>query len=286
MRHKHILTYVGSQFVQTHYTEWGAAENPEVIFCVHGLTRNCRDFDELARALSERFRVVCVDVVGRGGSGWLDDAKSYNYATYANQIGGVLAHINAESVRWVGTSMGGILGMLLAAPTNSPITQMVISDVGPIIPEQSLKQIAEYLGQSPAFASLTQAEQYLRLVHSGFGPLEDDQWRNLAEHSTREEQGVWRLHYDPAIAVAFQQISGAVDLTHVWQQVNCSVLVLRGAESTLLDAKLAAEMAQRVNVRLIEIPEVGHAPMMMSPGEINALEEFFCYTDCERADEG
>lgn len=281
MRHNYILTYIGSQFVQTHFTEWGAAENPEVVCCVHGLTRNSRDFDELARALSERFRVVCVDVVGRGLSGWLDNAKDYNYVTYANQLGGVLAHINAKSVRWVGTSMGGILGMLLAAAPNSPITQMVISDVGPVIPEASLKQIAEYLGNAPTFPSLTEAEQYLRLVHSGFGQLGNQQWRHLAQHSTREEQGVWRLHYDPAIAVAFQEISGEVDLTPVWHQVTCSVLVLRGAESQLLGAKLAGEMALRPNVRLIELPGVGHAPMMMSPGEINSIEEFFCYKEAE-----
>lgn len=283
MRHKHILTYVGSQFVQTHYTEWGASDNPEVVCCVHGLTRNSRDFDELARAMSERFRVVCVDVVGRGLSGWLNDAKGYNYTSYANQLGGVLAHLNADAVRWVGTSMGGILGMLLAAAPNSPISQMVISDVGPVIPEQSLKQIADYLGKAPTFDSLLQVEQYLRLVHSGFGQLEDHQWRHLAVHSTREEARGWRLHYDPAIAEAFQEISGDVDLTPIWQQITCPVLVLRGAESELMGAKLAENMAQRPNVRLIEIPDVGHAPMMMSPGEINALEEFFCYTEGEGA---
>lgn len=275
MRHNNILTYAGSQFFQTHYTEWGAEDNPEIICCVHGLTRNSRDFDEIARALSERFRVVCLDVVGRGLSDWLKAPEGYDYATYASQLGCVLAHLNVKKVRWIGTSMGGILGMVLAATPNSPITQMVISDVGPVIPEQSLKRIAEYLGKAPNFSSLAEAEQYLRTVHSGFGQLEDRQWRHLAEHSTRAEQGALRLNYDPAISVGFGEITGDVNITPLWQQVSCPVLVLRGAESELLSAQVAEEMAQRENVRLVELPGVGHAPMMMSREEIRMIEDFF-----------
>lgn len=274
MRHCEILTYAGQQFVQTHYTEWGASDNPDVVCCVHGLTRNCRDFDELAQALSDRFRVVCIDVAGRGLSGRLYDPHQYNYGSYASQAGGVIAHLNAERLQWVGTSMGGILGMLLAAAPHSPINQMVISDVGPVIPQQALQSIAEYLGSAPTFASLQDVEQYLRLVHCGFGNLDDRQWQHLAKHSSREEGGRWRLHYDPAIAEAFSDISGDADLTAVWQHVNCPVLVLRGAESTLLTAEMAQDMAQRSNVTLREFPGVGHAPMMMSADQIEAVRGF------------
>lgn len=274
MRHCQVLTYAGQQFVQTHYTEWGAADNPDVVCCVHGLTRNCRDFDELAQALSDRFRVVCVDVVGRGQSSRLDDPQQYNYASYVSQLGGVLAHLNAQRVQWVGTSMGGILGMLVAAAPHTPITRMVISDVGPVIPKQALQAIAGYLKNAPTFESLVQVEQYLRTVHSGFGNLDDRQWRQLAENSSRKEGDGWRLHYDPAIASAFDDVSGDVDLTPIWQHVRCPVLVLRGAESELLTAEIAENMARRPNVTVREFTGVGHAPMMMSADQIETVSSF------------
>lgn len=274
MRHCQILTYVGQQFVPTHYTEWGAADNPNVVCCVHGLTRNCRDFDELAQALSDRFRVVCVDIVGRGRSGWLDDPLQYNYTSYASQLGGVLAHINAERLHWVGTSMGGILGMLLAATAHTPISRLVISDVGPVIPKRALQQIAEYLSHRPTFSSLADVEQYLRAVHHGFGLLTDQQWQHLTECSCNQSEGGWRLHYDPAIASTFTDITDDVTLTPVWDRVQCPVLVLRGAESELLTASIADKMASEPNVTIREFSGVGHAPMMMSPDQIEAVCRF------------
>lgn len=276
MRHRQVLTYVGGEFASTHYTEWGATDNPDVVCCVHGLTRNCRDFDELAQSLSDRFRVVCVDVVGRGRSDWLRDARQYHYGSYVSQLACVIAHLNVQRLQWVGTSMGGILGMFLAAAPRTPISRMVISDVGPVIPKQALAAIAAYLGKAPSFASVDEVEQYLHQVHAGFGALTDEQWRHLAEHSARDCDGSWRLHYDPAIAAAFAAISGDVDLTSVWQQVNGPVLVLRGAESTLLTAETAAVMAQRENVRVDEFAGVGHAPMMMSADQIARVREFLC----------
>lgn len=275
MRHGQLLTFTGQQFVQTHYTEWGASDNPEVVCCVHGLTRNCRDFDELASALSERFRVVCVDIAGRGQSGRLDHPQQYNYASYVSQLGGLLAHLGVQRVQWVGTSMGGILGMLLAATPHTPITRMVISDVGPRIPVQALHSIAQNLGNAPTFNSLTEVEQYLRRVHQGFGNLNDQQWRHMAIHSSREEGGRLQLHYDPAIASTFADISGDVDLTPVWQQVHCPVLVLRGAESELLTPAIAEDMARHPGVSIREFAGVGHAPMMMSADQIDAVCNFF-----------
>lgn len=274
MRHRQVLTYAGHQFVQTHYTEWGAADNPNVVLCIHGLTRNSRDFDELALALRDQFRVVCVDVVGRGRSGYLLNAGQYDYPSYVSQLTGVLAHINASHVNWIGTSMGGILGMLLAATPNSPIRKMVISDVGPVIPKQALEAISSYLELTTEFESLAELEQHLRIIHSGFGDLTDQQWHHLALHSAREQAGKWHLHYDPAIASAFGPISDDVDLTLVWEQVHCPVLVLRGAQSTLLTASLAKRMAQRPNVTVQEFADVGHAPMMMSTDQIEFVRQF------------
>lgn len=274
MRHHYILVYAGQEFVQTHYTQWGSPDNPHVVCCVHGLTRNCRDFDELALALSSRFRVVCVDVAGRGLSGHLQNPQHYHYATYACQLGGVLAHINADQVQWVGTSMGGILGMLLAAAVQSPVRKLVISDVGPVIPKQALEDIAGYLGKAPVFTSQAEVEQYLRQLHSGFGHLSDQQWQHLAKHSSREEVGRWYLRYDPAIAEGFGEITGDADLRPVWEKVRCPVLVLRGANSELLPAETAADMARGANVQLREFADVGHAPMMMSDDQIETVREF------------
>lgn len=274
MRHREILTYAGQQFVQTHYTEWGDADNENVVCCVHGLTRNCRDFDELALALSDRFRVICVDIVGRGQSGRLDDAQQYNYGSYVNQLGGLLAHLNVQRLQWVGTSMGGILGTVLAAAPHTPITKMVISDVGPVIDKRVLQRIGEYLGKAPTFDSLAQVEKYLREVHSGFGNLSDRQWLHLAEHSSHEEAGHWQLNYDPAVASAFADISEDIDLTPVWQQVQCPLLVLRGADSEVLPSEVAEGIAQHPNVTLREFAGVGHAPMMMSADQIDVVSCF------------
>lgn len=275
MQQRQVLTYVGGEFVSTHFTEWGAADNPEVVICVHGLTRNCRDFDALAQALSRRFRVVCVDVVGRGRSDRLHDPTQYNYASYVGQLAGVIAHLNARNIRWVGTSMGGILGMLLAAAPQTPISRMVVSDVGPVISRQALTAIAAYVGRAPTLTSLADVEQYLRQVHRGFGELTDQQWHHLAIHSACKYDDHWRLHYDPAIAKAFADINADVDLTAYWQRISCEVLVLRGVESTLLPAKLAAQMAVRDNVQLREFTHVGHAPMMMNSEQIAIVEAFF-----------
>lgn len=274
MRHHQILTYAGQQFVETHFTDWGSPDNPNLVFCVHGLTRHCRDFDELALALSDRYRVIAVDVVGRGLSGWLDDAQHYHYGSYIQQLTAVLSHVNARSVRWVGTSMGGLLGMLMAAAPHTPIVQLVLSDVGPVVPKAALEAIADYLGKAPAFGSFAELERYVRQVHSGFGALSDQQWRHLATHGSYEQGGKWHLHYDPAIATNFTAIEGDVDLSPAWQQLRCPVLVLRGAQSSLLTAEAAAAMTSHPRVTLYEFAGVGHAPMMMSADQIHIVKSF------------
>lgn len=167
--------------------------------------------------------------------------------------------------------------MILAAAENTPITRMVMSDVGPVVPRQALMSIATHVGKAPTFGTLAEVEQYLRTVHSGFGHLNDQQWRHLTEHSSRQEYGRWRLHYDPAIAAVFADISGDVDLRPIWQQVSCPVMVLRGADSDLLTAEAARDMAQLDNVTVREFTEVGHAPMMMSPDQIAAVGAFLTH---------
>ena len=186
------------------YWEWGDPANRRVLVCVHGLSRQGRDFDTLAADLCGTYRVVCPDVVGRGQSDWLADPTGYAVPAYVADMVTLLARLDAEVVDWVGTSMGGLLGMMLAAQPQTPIARLVINDVGPLVPRASLERLAQYVGKAGTFRDQAALEIYLRQVHAPFGPLTDAQWRHLAQHSAqRSADGSITLAYDPAIAAAF-----------------------------------------------------------------------------------
>ncbi len=264
-------------FHRMRYLEWGAPDNPRVVVCVHGLTRNAHDFDELAQRLSRRYRVLCPDVVGRGGSDWLADKAEYGYPRYLADLATLIARSGAESVDWVGTSMGGLIGMLLAATPSAPIGRLVINDVGPFLPKAALERIASYVGQDPRFDGLNQVEAYLRRVHAPFGPLTDAQWQAMAVHgSRRSDDGRLALGYDPGIAEPFRGGVNDVDLWAVWGLLRCNVLVVRGVESDLLSAETAAQMVARgpAGTQLVEFAGIGHAPAFMSDDQIGAVETF------------
>ncbi len=268
-------------FHRLHYYEWGNAENPRVVLCVHGLTRNGRDFDALALALSGHYRVICPDVVGRGKSGWLSEKADYGYAQYCADMAALIARSGAATVDWVGTSMGGIIGMLMAAHSDSPIRRMVINDVGPFIPKAALERIKEYVGKEISFSSLDEAETYVRLISAGFGPLSDDQWRHLTETSVRPNaDGTLKLVYDPSLAHAFAGPIDDVDMWHIWDNISCPTLLIRGGDSDLLLAETAQEMARRgPRARTVKFDGVGHAPMLMSDEQIDAVRKFLLADD-------
>jgi pimeloyl-ACP methyl ester carboxylesterase len=275
MHPKHFLAYSPHGFHRLFYTEWGDPQNPRVVVCVHGLTRNGRDFDDLARALERDYRVICPDVVGRGRSDWLDVKADYGYPLYVSQMAALIAHVGAESVDWVGTSMGGLIGMFIAALPRSPIRRMVINDIGPLVPKASLERIGLYVGRDPAFDDIDALEAYIRVVAAPFGPLTDAQWRHLANHGHyRDVDGKYRLAYDPAICEPFRRPLDDVDLWPTWNAVRCPVLVIRGADSDLLLADTAARMKQRPNTESVEFVGVGHAPMLMDPGQIKPIRDF------------
>jgi pimeloyl-ACP methyl ester carboxylesterase len=263
-------------FHRLHYYEWGQAENPRVVLCVHGLTRNGRDFDILAQALSDHYRVICPDVIGRGKSGWLADKTHYGYAQYCADMTALIARSGARTVDWVGTSMGGIIGMLMASHTGSPIGRMVINDVGPFIPKAALERIKEYVGNDVSFDSLEEAETYVRFVSGGFGPLSDEQWRHLTETSFRPNgNGAFKLVYDPSLAHAFSGPINDVDMWNVWDAISCPTLLVRGGDSDLLLAETAEEMTRRgPRAQSVEFEGIGHAPMLMSDDQIEAVREF------------
>lgn len=262
-----------------HYTEWGDPDNPRVLVCVHGLTRNGRDFDTLALALSNRYRVVCPDVVGRGRSDWLTDPAGYGFPQYVADMMVLLARINVDDVHWLGTSMGGLIGMVIASQQRSPITRLVLNDVGPVITPESLKRIGEYVGKAPRFSCYEDAEKYIRLVSAPFGSLTDQHWQQLTESSIRQaDDGSWEMVYDPAIGDPFRQAylhQQAIDLWPIYDAIRCPTMVVRGAESDLLTPEVHAQMGQRgPRAHLAEIPGVGHAPMFMDDMQIRLVREF------------
>lgn len=261
-----------------------APEAKRLVVCVHGLTRNSRDFDFLARQLAADSLVVCPDIPGRGDSDWLSDGRHYGYPLYLQLMMQLLARLRQQfglhHCDWVGTSMGGLIGMMLASqPQNPlPLRRLVLNDVGYFLPFAALSRISEYVGRAPQFASLAAVELYLRDVGRPFGPLADEHWQHLARHGStvvQSEAGEYRqLKYDPAIARAFLELNGDVELDDIWQQVDIPVLLLRGAQSDLLLAETAALMAQKPGVRLVEFDAVGHAPMLMDAEQINVVAGF------------
>ncbi len=259
------------------YAEWPGPADAPTLLCIHGLTRNGRDFDALAEALSPQYRVVCPDIAGRGNSEFLADAADYNYSVYLADIAALIARLDVERLDFVGSSMGGIIGILMAALPNAPIRRLVLNDVGPLVPKAALLRIAAYVGLDPSFPDLAALEACLRLIHAPFGPLDDAQWRHLASHSARRKpDGSLGLAYDPKIAAALN--SGPiedVDLWAQWDAIKCPVLALRGAISDILPAEVAAAMTRRGPcARLVEFPGIGHAPALMAADQIGAIRDF------------
>jgi pimeloyl-ACP methyl ester carboxylesterase len=245
---------------------------------VHGLTRCARDFDAIAAALSDHYRVVCPDVAGRGDSDWLPDPMLYHLPQYVGDMVTLIARLDVEGVHWLGTSMGGLIGMALAAQPGTPVRKLVINDAGPVISKVSLERIATYVGMAPVFPDVATAEKYFRAVHATFGPHTDAEWRFLTEVAMRKYAGGGlRLHYDPKIAEPFRASMPEKDmeLWPLWDAIRCPTLVLRGAQSDLLTKETSAQLTQRgPKASVVEIPGVGHAPTLMHDDQIRIVRDF------------
>ncbi len=280
MKQNHLSCLGPHGYHRIAYTEWGDADNPNVVICAHGLTRNGRDFDFLARGLEKDFRVICPDVVGRGQSEWLTHKEDYVYPLYVADLSALIARANVESVSWVGTSMGGLIGMFIAAQPNTPIKRFVLNDVGAFIPKASLDRLGQYVGADPAFNSVEELEQTMRVVSAPFGPLTDAQWRHLAEHMVkRTSDGKIHFNYDPGISILFKQAQQDISLWPIWNNVKCPVLITRGVHSDLLLADTVEKMKQgRSNVQSVEIADTGHAPMLMDEAQIALVRHFLLST--------
>ena len=260
------------------YLEWGDPRNRDVLVCVHGLTRVARDFDPLARALCGQFRVVCPDVVGRGDSDRLADPMLYTTPQYVSDMVALIARLDVESVSWVGTSMGGLIGMALAAQKGTPIRRFVINDIGPVVAHGALERIGSYLGLAPEFPTLESAVGYIREVAAPFGKHTDAEWRFLTEIWVRETpEGKFRAHYDPCLREPFHASmpKGDMEIWSIYDAIRCPTLVIRGANSDLLAKQTVQEMTQRgPKAKAVEIPNVGHAPTLMHADQISIVREF------------
>jgi pimeloyl-ACP methyl ester carboxylesterase len=279
MRRGTVLCLGRNAFHNMRYYDWGDASNPRVVLCVHGITRSGRDFDVLARALAGEFRVICPDMAGRGESDWLASKGDYAYPQYMSDLTTLIAHVAGEpasSVYWVGTSMGGLIGMIMAALPRTPIARLVLNDAGMIVPKAALERLALYVGKDWRFPGYDELEAHMRWACAPFGPLTDEQWRHLTIHTAKKhDDGSWGLSYDPAIGDALQGELADIDLSRYWEAIVCPTLLLRGAESDVLTAETAAEMTARgPKARLVEFPGIGHAPMLMSDDQIAAVREF------------
>ncbi len=263
------------------YAEWGAPDNPNVLVCAHGLTRTGRDFDRLARAMRDQYRIVCPDVVGRGRSEWLRDAAGYGLPQYVSDMVTLVARLDVEKVHWLGTSMGGLIGMGLAGQPGSPITRLVLNDVGPRINPEAVARIGDYVGKSVRFANEDEAVDYITLISLGFGLKSRDDWREMTRTVLKRDGDGFVLHYDPKLALPIKamtpEIAAASEaaLWKVYDQIRCPTLVIRGETSDLLSRETAAAMSQRgPHATVVEFAGVGHAPMFFDAEQIEAVRSY------------
>ncbi|MFS2214779.1 alpha/beta fold hydrolase [Telluria sp. Tellsp104] len=266
------------------YKEWGDPANTNVLVCVHGVTRVADDFDALARAMSDRYRVVCPDVVGRGRSDRLRDPALYVIPQYVADMVTLIARVTAgdEGVAWFGTSMGGLIGIALASLPGSPIRRMVLNDIGPVLDPVALARIGDYIGQAIRFATFAEGAAYVRMVSTPFGPHSDAQWDKLARDVlVQQPDGQWALHYDLGLAQPFKAMTPAKvaqDEARLWaayDAIRCPTLLVRGEHSDLLSRATAEEMTRRgPKPAFREIAGVGHAPTFLQPEQIAIAREF------------
>jgi pimeloyl-ACP methyl ester carboxylesterase len=288
------------------YWQWGDGSAAHVVVCVHGLSRQGRDFDVLAQSLVRRaqgkLRVVCPDVVGRGKSDWLKDPMGYQLPTYVADVLAMLAQLHHQApitaLDWVGTSMGGLIGLGLAGtpklPLPVPVRRMVFNDVGPTVEYRAIERIKNYLGNTGHFDTVQQAADAMWAISTGFGPHTPEQWMQLSKPMVRElPEGGFTLHYDPAIAVPVQGVTpesaaqGEAALWQLYENITARVLLTRGAESDLFAKETALQMTQRgPRASLVEFPGVGHAPMFVQDNQVEAVALFLLDSGNEKPESG
>lgn len=279
-KHYHLgLGFHG--FHRINYLEWGDKEKfnqQETLLCVHGLTRNAHDFDYLAKTMCKHYRIVCPDVVGRGDSDHLETPDAYNYLQYNSDMNALLARLGVTEVNWIGTSMGGIIGMVLASVAQSPIKRLVVNDIGPEVSRDALMSIAQYIGRTDEFDTQADVEAYLRSIYCEFAPMSDDDWAAMARYSSRRTKtGKWCLKADSRVGESFRDSISFfnVDMWDTWDRITCPVLVLRGKDSSFLSEDTANKMLScGPDTTLVEFDNTGHTPTLRDDEQVNVIVDW------------
>ncbi|MGZ3158472.1 MAG: alpha/beta fold hydrolase [Burkholderiaceae bacterium] len=263
---------------QIFYKEWGNNSNQNALFCAHGLTRNCGDFDYFCSRMESQYHIICPDMPGRGQSDWLAKDE-YHYSVYMADAGTLIAKLGAKKLDWVGTSMGGLMGMILASQPNTPIRKLVINDVGPFASRESQINIGKYAGNDERFTTFEEVLAYFKNLYSAWGNVPEEQWQSVAKQSSRILQdGTYALAYDPAIVAPLKGNVEALQDISIWpvfEAIQIPILLLHGAESTILPATLVEEMKQRnKNLEVIDFPGIGHAPSLMEDYQVNLVRDW------------
>lgn len=284
---KSVQCFSAAGLHQMAYKEWGDENNPRVLICVHGLARVSDDFDALAQTFAEHYRVICPDVVGRGRSGRLRNPALYQLIQYVSDMVTLIARLTAngacQKLDWLGTSMGGLIGLLLAAQEGAPIRKLLLNDVGPTLDATALNRISQYIGQDIVFPNYAVGALYIREVSASFGPHSKEQWDKLARDVLVEQSdGQWKRHYDIALAAPFKLVTdeaakeGEKMLWAAYDAITCPTLLVRGQNSDLLSVATAQAMTQRgPKAQLIELPGIGHAPTFVHADQIEIAKNFF-----------
>ena len=271
-----------SGFHKMAYHEWGDPKNPRVLICVHGLTRRGSDFTVLAKAMRDRYRVICPDIVGRGDSDWLKNPMLYGIPQYVNDMNALLAQPGLHEVDWFGTSMGGLIGIFMASQKNSPIKKMIINDVGPRIEATALKRLNDYVGKPLRFNSKKEGLTYLNRICEPFGTFTPEQWKDYNGPHLKKDGDQWIVHYDPDIVKPFSAVNkmtsmmGEMMTWKAYDAINAEMLIVRGAESDLISGLTVNEMCRRnPKAKSTEILGVGHAPAFITPEQVSLAREFY-----------
>ncbi len=272
---QHFLQYHwDGQHYTVGYRAHGEASNPNVLLCVHGISRNARDFDTIGEAFADQYYVIALDMPGRGQSEWLEDKSQYGYPLYETVAGEVIAMTGARQVDWIGTSMGGVIGMRVAAMENSPIRKLVLNDIGPFIPAEGRKQNGASFGLDNRFASEAEGIGWVRENRTAFGPFTDAEWEKFGRDLLRKlSDSEWGLDYDPGLAQT--RAMGDYEAWGQWERITCPVLVVWGTEFALLTADTVERMKTTgPKAEVLEVPRVGHCPGLTHDRQIGVIREF------------
>lgn len=268
-------------FHRINYLEWGTptqSERKETLVCVHGVSRNARDFDYFAQNMCDKYRVVCPDMVGRGESDHLAESQGYDYLQYNSDMNALLSRLNETEVDWLGSSMGGIIGMVLASLPQSPIRRLIINDIGPEISRDAMTRIGDYIGKSGDFDTVEEIEAYLRGIYTEFGPMSDDDWKHMVHYSTRRTKtGKYRLKMDPGVGDAFRDSISLFDFNmwDTWEKITCPVLILRGKNSSFFSEEVAHKMLTLgPDATLVEFDDAGHTPTLRNDEQVGVIRDW------------